>query len=363
MLLADHVCKGCRSVLAVERHAQQATEPDRATARPVVNLTTFTAGLCRQIHNRARPVDNPLAQRLIRQLPAHPAVMNEVPSPFVGSEVLSTGKISERALRRLYQPLYPNVYAPRGIEVSARARARGAWLWSKRRGIVAGLSASAVLGTKWIDPSEPAELIHDNRRPPPKLIVRTEHVLADEIVEAGDMRVTAPARTAFDLGRHIRYPIAAVQRLDALANATDLEHIDIEAVIAAHPGARGIPRLRHALSLMDGGAESPQETVARLVLIDAGLPPPKTQFRVFDPYGQFVARLDMAYDEIKVGIEYDGPQHWTDPEVRQRDIDKQFTLAELGWLIIRVSRDLLRYRRATYVARVESALRSRGFDL
>jgi hypothetical protein len=46
----------------------------------------------------------------------------------------------------------------------------------------------------------------------------------------------------------------------------------------------------------------------------------------------------MAYDEVQLGIEYDGPQHWTDPAVRQRDIDRQFNLAELGWLIIRVSR-------------------------
>jgi very-short-patch-repair endonuclease len=112
---------------------------------------------------------------------------------------------------------------------------------------------------------------------------------------------------------------------------------------------------------MDGGAESPQETLGRLILIDAGLPAPKTQFRVFDDYGQFVARLDMAYDDVLVGIEYDGPQHWTDPAVRQRDIDKQFRLNELGWLVIRASRDLLRYRRATYVARVEDALRARGF--
>jgi very-short-patch-repair endonuclease len=97
-----------------------------------------------------------------------------------------------------------------------------------------------------------------------------------------------------------------------------------------------------------------------LALIDAGLPAPKTQFRVFDAHGQFVARLDMAYDEDMVGIEYDGPQHWTDPAVRQRDIDRQFAPNELGWIVIRVSRDLLRSRRATYVVRVDNALRSRG---
>lgn len=291
------------------------------------------------------------------------ARMSEPRWPFVGSEALSVGIISERAMRRLYEPVYPGVYTPRGITVSAHARARAAWLWSKRRGTVAGLSAAAVLGTKWIDPTEPAELIHDNRRPPRNLVVRTEKLRSNEIVVLGEMRVTAPARTMFDLGRHIESPIVAVQRLDALVNATDVKPVDVEAVMAAHPGARHLPRLQRVLPLVDGGAESPQETIARLALIDAGLPPPKTQFCVFDNYGQFVARLDMAYDEVKVGIEYDGPQHWTDPAVRQRDIEKQFALNELGWLIIRVSRDLLRYRRATYTARVENALRSRGFGL
>ena len=188
-------------------------------------------------------------------------------------------------------------------------------------------------------------------------------MLPDEIVGLDGMRVTAAGRIAFDLGRHIGSRVFAVQRLDAHANATGVKRVEIEAVIAAHPGARGIPRLRRVLPVMDAGAESPQETLARLVLIDAGLPAPRTQFCVFDEHGQFVARLDMAYDEVQVGIEYDGPQHRTDPEVRQRDIDRQFALNELGWQIIRVSRDLLRYRRATYVARVENALRCRGFRM
>ncbi|KUI22908.1 hypothetical protein AU193_09790 [Mycobacterium sp. GA-1285] len=286
--------------------------------------------------------------------------MTELPWPFVGSEALSTGAISERAMRRLYAPLYPNVYVPRDVPVAADQRAQAAWLWSKRRGILAGLSAAAVLGAKWIEATESAELIHDNRRPPRKLVVRTESVLPDELTTMNGMRLTTPARTAFDLGRHLESRTVAVQRLDALANATGLEHVDVEAVMAAHAGARGIPRLRRVLPLVDGGAESPQETVARLALIDAGLPAPQTQVRVFDGFGQVIARIDMAYEDFKVGIEYDGPQHWTDPRVRQRDIDKQFELTELRWLIIRVSRDLLRYRRATYVARVESALRSRG---
>jgi hypothetical protein len=114
------------------------------------------------------------------------------------------------------------------------------------------------------------------------------------------------------------------------------------------------------LPLVDGGAESPQETLARLILLEAGLPVPQTQIEVYNAYGEFVARVDLGYEDVRVGIEYDGPQHWTDPAVRQRDIDKQVELADLRWRMVRVSRDLLKYRRATYVHRVAAALRATG---
>lgn len=286
--------------------------------------------------------------------------MTELPWPFIGAEALASGAISERAMRKSFVALYPGVYVPRGIDPTARQRAEAAWLWSGRRGVLAGSSAAAMLGVKWIDGARPAELIHDNRRPPELLVVRTELLAAEEVQCVGGMRATTPARTAFDIGRHTAARVLAVQRLDALANATRLTVGDVQRVAAHHPGARGARRLRSILPLVDGGAESPQETVARLALVDAGLPRPQTQFRVLGRYGEFIARLDMAYGESKVGIEYDGAQHWTDPAVRQRDIDKQFELAALGWVIIRVSRDLLRHRRPTYVARVEAALRERG---
>jgi hypothetical protein len=196
--------------------------------------------------------------------------MTDLPWPFVGAEALAAQAIPERAMRTLYEPVYPGIYVPWGITPSARDRAKAAWLWSRRRGIVAGQSAAAMLGVEWVDASQPAELIHDNRKPPPKIIVRSETLAMGELCDVDGVLVTTPARTAFDIGRHTRSRIRAVQRLDALANATDVKLVDVDAVLAAHPGARGIPRLRMVLPLVDGGAESPQETVARLALIGAG---------------------------------------------------------------------------------------------
>ncbi|MGH3678020.1 MAG: endonuclease domain-containing protein [Mycobacterium sp.] len=284
--------------------------------------------------------------------------MDEVPWPFLGSEALAAKAIPERAMRSLYEAVYPDVYVPSGIELTACQRAKAAWLWSRRRGVVAGQSAAALLGTRWVEPLQPAQLIYNNRRPPPLLAVHTDTLLAGETVQVDGITVTSAARTAFDLGRRTPLP-KAIQQLDALAHVTDVKAVDIEALIAQHRGERGLAGLRRVLPLVDGGAESPQESTTRLVLIQAGFPIPQTQISVFNEYGDLLARIDMGWEQWRVGVEYDGAQHWTDPEQRERDIDRLVQLEAEGWIIIRVSSDLLRYRRGTLIARVGEALRSR----
>ena len=108
----------------------------------------------------------------------------------------------------------------------------------------------------------------------------------------------------------------------------------------AHRGLRGMKQLRRTLPLIDPRAE-PQETSTRLVLIDGGLPTPQTQIVVRDEWGVIVARIDMGWENWHVGVEFDGAQHWTDPSQRAKDIDRAAELSRLGWVIIRVSYDLL----------------------
>lgn len=276
--------------------------------------------------------------------------------PFRGAEAVEAGALSARQLRKFYTAVYPGVYAPRAVELSPIQRARAGWLWSRRQGIVAGLSASAMLGSKWVEPTVPAELVHVNRRAPAMLTVHSDSLLPGEAIELDGMLVTTAARTAFDVGR--RLPLtASVQRLDALMNATNLKVVDIEDVIAAHPGVRGLPTLRRTLALVDGGAESPYESLTRLTLVRAGLPAPETQIRVADEFGFAMAYLDMGWRDRRVGVEFDGAQHWTDARQRRRDIERLSDLESLGWRIIRVSSDMLRTP-AVIIARVRAALGS-----
>jgi very-short-patch-repair endonuclease len=119
-------------------------------------------------------------------------------------------------------------------------------------------------------------------------------------------------------------------------------------------------QLRDVVGLADGGAESPQESRTRLVLTDAGLRPTQTQIEVYGPFGNHVGRIDMGYPEWKVGVEYDGEQHWTNPAIRARDIDRQAELEGLGWRLVRVSAEMLRFRAYTIVSRTRDALRAAG---
>ena len=277
--------------------------------------------------------------------------------PFRGADAVQGSRLTARQLQQFYTAVYPGVYVPRWVELSAAERARAAWLWSRRQGTVAGLSASALLGAKWVEPSLPAQLVHTNRRPPAMLVVHSEVLPPGEVTRVDDIPVTTPARTAFDLGR--RLPVEpAVQRIDALMNATGLTVTDVEAVVADHPGVRGLGALRTALRLVDGGAASPYESLTRLLLVRAGLPPPETQICVTDAHGFVVAYLDMGWREHRVGVEYDGAQHWTDPKQRRRDIERLADIEALGWIVVRVSSDMLRTS-ATVVARVRAALESR----
>jgi hypothetical protein len=286
--------------------------------------------------------------------------MSELQWPFLASEALASHAIPERAMRSLYGAVYPGVYAPWGVELTARQRARAAWLWSRRRAVVTGQSAAALLGAKWVDPLAPAELAYDNRHTPKLIAVHTDTLLDGEVTEIDGIAVTTTARTAFDIGRRASR-LLALQRLDALANATDVKAIDVEEVAARHRGSRGVGRLRRVLPLVDGGAESPQETRTRLALIDAGFPAPRTQVPVVGPGGYLIARVDIGWEEWFVGVEYDGAHHWTDTVQRTRDIDRLAELADCGWTIIRVSSDMLRYRRGNLVHRVGAALTAAGW--
>ncbi len=81
-----------------------------------------------------------------------------------------------------------------------------------------------------------------------------------------------------------------------------------------------------------------------------------TQIPVNNDLGRVVRRIDMGYPVFKVGVEYDGEHHFTNPDDYANDIERLEFLASKGWNIVRVSARQLRYERQQIAHRVRRAL-------
>ncbi len=277
--------------------------------------------------------------------------------PFIGSEAIAAGEMTKGQLAARYNRVFRDVYLDPHVELTATVRAHAGWLWAKRQGIVAGLSAAALHGSRWVDNTQPVELLHGNRHRLAGIRTHGNRLHDDEIATHGGIPITCPARTALDLG--CWYPIAAaVAAIDDLARATDITASDVEVLVQRYPGRRGIARARQAIGLFDAGAQSPKESWLRVVLMRAGLPRPQTQIAVEDECGEVFAYLDMGWDDVKVAVEYDGEQHRTDRWQYTRDVRRLEMVERLGWIVIRV---VAGDRPADIVRRVRATLARREF--
>jgi len=230
-------------------------------------------------------------------------------------------------------------------------------LWSKRRGIIAGAAASALHGARWVDDDAAIELIYNRTHSPSGVITRNEAVDDDEIGWACKLPVTTPARTAFDLGRHLDR-LDALARLDALMRATPFSIEDVQLLAKRYRGARGLRQLRELLRLVDGGAASPQETRLRLLFMDAGLPRPTTQIPICDHRGRLIRMVDMGWEDFMVAAEFDGDQHRTSRPQYVKDLRVLRILERMGWHVIRMIKE---DRDDEVIARADEALRRRGW--
>jgi hypothetical protein len=160
----------------------------------------------------------------------------------------------------------------------------------------------------------------------------------EDVTVVDGVLVTSIARTLVDLGRH-RSTACAVVALDAALHDGRVTIDEIEAVLRNCWNWPGIRRAQRAVRLADARAESPLESVSRLVMGWLGLPPPQLQPLILDRYGAPVARLDFYWDEFGVAGESDGrAKYRKNEDERDNEKDRQEHLeddnlhfARWGW--------------------------------
>lgn len=263
------------------------------------------------------------------------------PAAFRGSLAVAAGLVTWDRLRGPYfLRLFPDVYAPvEGCAPDLALRSRAAYrLVERRGGVLSGYSAAELLGASCGPRDAPAEVTVSGGglRVHPGLVVHRDHLAPGEIWCVGDLRATSPLRTAFDLGR-LDDLVEAVVGVDALANACRFNP-DLLLHFAVHyPRARGIRRLPEVLAHADRGAMSPMETRLRMLLVLAGLPRPVAQHPVQDPVARTAVWLDLAYPDLRIGVEYEG-EHHARPDQVLRDVGRYTRLVDAGWRIYRYTR-------------------------
>jgi hypothetical protein len=272
------------------------------------------------------------------QVPRRRLIARDLTAPFHGVRI-STGTGADTVLERCRS------YLPRLRPGQFFSHATAARLW----GMPLTYRHDEILHVSAIRPARE-----------PRTNGVSGHRLAlshDEITTLDGLPVTTKLTTWVHLA-------SVVSEADLVAIGDWLLAHDVpRSALAAAAGEhrrRGMVALRSAADLARPGAESPRESLVRFILVQAGLPEPDLNWTLRDPSGAFIARLDMAYRDHRVAVEYDGRQH-ADAEQFRKDADRWRAIAARGWTLIRVVAHHIDFPERDIVAPVAAALRAAGW--
>ncbi|TSD99832.1 type IV toxin-antitoxin system AbiEi family antitoxin domain-containing protein [Skermania sp. ID1734] len=182
--------------------------------------------------------------------------------------------------------------------------------------------------------------------------------LGAPLVNVEGRLVTAPAWTAVEVARELPRP-RSLATLDAALHVGACTLVDLRIAADEQSGRRGICHVRELIEVADGGADSPMESEARLVLLDAGLPRPTLQLPILDRSGYARYFLDFGWEEALLGGEYDSDEFHSGPLALRRDRARIGWLQDQGWLIVPITADDVRRRPDELVARFRRHLIAR----
>jgi hypothetical protein len=180
---------------------------------------------------------------------------------------------------------------------------------------------------------------------PHRLRVQRDRVVAHESrnlrdvdrTEVDGIRVTTVPRTLLDLGAVCSEAVLEMAVDRALRRElTTLDALQEVVTALAKRGRRGAGVLRRIVAARDprqAPTESEMETMLRRVLRSHGLPDPVPQF-VIREGNRFVARVDFAYPEQRIAIEYDSVEHHTGTAAHIRDSARRLEIEGLRWHVI-----------------------------
>jgi very-short-patch-repair endonuclease len=286
--------------------------------------------------------------------------MGDLSGPFPGSHAVSEGVLTRKQLRSpLLRRLFQNSYCPAGIPVTHELRCRAAAVVAPKEAVLTGCSAAVIRGLPLVEAHEVVEFVIPEgvqfAAQRGMNIRRTRRGEIDSepwqgIGLASAERMTLDILTNTRLHRSLP---RVVGYLDAILRAGLVDRPALDSLVRSRQ-INGIVRARRALGLSDPRAESIPESELRVQLVIAGLAP-EVQLNVYDEFGTFLGRLDLAFPEFKLAVEYDGEWHGQGDQP-VRDQRRRAALEAAGWAFVIVTKDQLYGDPRALVATIQRAL-------
>jgi hypothetical protein len=278
--------------------------------------------------------------------------------PFTREQAVSAG-LSDTVLRgRRFRRLFRGVYVSAAVELEVRHWILAAVLAMPAGSVASHVSALRLYGFT-IGPLHPFHVSTESKthtRHPGIVPHQRKHRIGAVVVDG--VPVTGPDRTIVDIATKVTF-IELVQAIEVMLHRghTTLDRLTRYALDRHLDGVR---RTRRALTIAREGAESPMETLVRLMIVFARLPEPIPNLQIRDDHGLFLARGDLVLPRWRILVEYDGWHHELDADQRVRDIGRRERLEAAGWRLIIVTAGDLRQPQQI-VRRVHAALVERGW--
>ncbi len=175
----------------------------------------------------------------------------------------------------------------------------------------------------------------------PNLVVHETKALDERDITVVDgIRVTTIERTLLDLGA-VRHPLTVERALETALRKelTTLPDLRSTLLRRGRRGRNGAGVLRVLLDQRDPDrriTESTMELRMLQVLRANGLPEPVTQYEIRD-LGRFVARVDAAYPDVKIALEYESFEWHSADKAIIRDNMRRNAVVGAGWAPIAVT--------------------------
>lgn len=188
------------------------------------------------------------------------------------------------------------------------------------------------------------------------------HLPGTHRVHVSELVVTSAMRTLLDVAP--RYGAAQLHNALDAAVMRKLIHPRKFAALLSDPHMKSRPGSRALREGIGGWLEHPRlESVWEMrlyrVLVSAGLRPPVSQFDIFER-GKRIACADFAWPELKVAVEMDGVRHHSTPRALAHDQRRDHRLGALGWIVLRITPEVLRSDPGPFLESLRLVLLSRA---